>query len=856
MISIIKKMAHPFLITVTAAWVIYTLYIVSWSTMSVFRHMIYIENSLIQFRTIMLNLLTTEVVSVMLLVFGGGCIFMFFGTYGSKNFLCYTEILLLAAGMAATRWNTDILFHVNHGNRMIWIKSGDAMAALYVLCLFDLLLRRMRTRSWLLWINRAAAGALCALLLLLPPIRAAVALKIYTAVEMAVILLAFALWFGNRDKKGKQSVTLWDLTGFLVGYVTLLLVAFFKLDTTHVMHPLYQQYLMIVIPAYSCALPIVDVFRQRASLPFRRSQNRRFREAMNVKETVSRLLVEYCTQPIEHIQYINSRLHERWKDLPDTAKMNMIDRIFTDVNQLQQHIAYIGHHGSISNLTSSNRKIKASLPTIFSYVKANHDSLSIHWQYEFPEDFQEKLFVCGDPYLLIQANQSILSSLYEVCGEKRVRIACKKQDNTCLVSMTFHYDRKKRRTVQKIGRILTSKCGALDAVLDEEEILITAARNALIQHACQPKVKLLAHQTLRIQYRLPIWQEPQELQPISAPSPANITTRNKARIVLISTLPEQIDLIRSYLEYEPYTLYVLHSEENLMEHLQTLGNIKLVIVGTIFLELSVVQICQAIRAEYTMGQLPILLIKQREKIDLYSDTDKLVNDTLVEPFSAATLLQRIHSMALLQASIQDTIKTQLALLQAQMDPHFIFNTISTIMSFCIQEPKRAYELLAYFSDYLRASLFPGELREPIQIYQELDLINAYLQIEKMRYGSRLKCSMDVDIAGDCTILPLIIEPIVENCIKHGFIEDQCLEILVAVQQAGDRLRIVVSDNGKGMDADQVGELLTRKTAAGKNSIGLNNVNRRLQIHYGESLQITSKPDEGTAVSFQIPVEAQ
>ena len=855
MIEIYKKLIHPVLITITAVWVIYIMYIVSMNTLSAFRHLIYTEHSLIQFRAIMLSLLSTEVVSVMLLVFGGGCIFMFFGTYGSINFLKYTEILLLAAGIVATRWSTDILFHIELNQKLIWIKSADAMLVLYVLCLFDLLMKRMFKQHLLIWINRAVSGAVCIVVLGLTPILAVEAMKVYLLFETGVIILTSVLWFRNRKHNApKRSITLWDLASFPVGYFALFLVAYFKLDTTHALHTLYHQYLMIVIMLYSCALPIVDAFRQRSGLSYRRSQNRRFREAMNVKETVSRLLVEYCTKPIEHIQYLNSSLHQRWEDLPDNAKRNMIDRMFKDVNRLQQHIEYIGRHGTISNLTSSHRMVKTNLPTIFSYVKGNHDSLSINWQYETPDNFKQKLFVCGDPYLLIQANQSLLSSLYEVCTEKHVKITCEPQDNCYQVSMVFHYDKKKKHLVRAIRRVLTSRHGALDAVLDEDDILLTVARNALKQHACQPEVKWFPHQMLRISYRLPMWQEPQTLQPISAPAPENTVTKYNSRIVLISNLPEQIDLIKSYLEYEPYTLYVLNSEENLMDTLQQLGNIKLVIVGTIFLELSVAQICREIRKEYTMGQLPILLIKQNQKINLYGDTEKLVNDTLVEPFPAVTLLQRLHSMALLQASIQDTIKTQLALLQAQMDPHFIFNTISTIMSFCIQEPKRAYELLAYFSDYLRASLFPGELREPIQIYQELDLINAYLQIEKMRYGNRLECDVDVDITSDCTILPLIIEPIVENCIKHGFIEDQRLEIRVAVKQVNEHLQIMVSDNGKGMRTDQLDELLVRKTPGEKNSIGLNNVNKRLQIHYGEKLHITSKPEEGTSVSFQIPVE--
>ena len=94
--------------------------------------------------------------------------------------------------------------------------------------------------------------------------------------------------------------------------------------------------------------------------------------------------------------------------------------------------------------------------------------------------------------------------------------------------------------------------------------------------------------------------------------------------------------------------------------------------------------------------------------------------------------QRVLSLAMMQRSTEELRLARLEFLQSQMDPHFIFNAINVIMPLCLRDPKQAYALLGNFSDYLHGNLFPKESNSPIYVYEEVDLIRAYLALENAR----------------------------------------------------------------------------------------------------------------------------
>lgn len=194
-------------------------------------------------------------------------------------------------------------------------------------------------------------------------------------------------------------------------------------------------------------------------------------------------------------------------------------------------------------------------------------------------------------------------------------------------------------------------------------------------------------------------------------------------------------------------------------------------------------------------------------------------------------------------------KAELKALQAQIQPHFLFNAMNTIVSFCRTDALKARELLMKLSYYLRNSF--NTTGDFIPFSQELKHIESYLSIEQARFSERLEVQYDIDPNIDCLVPPLILQPIVENALKHGLMSTKQggkLEIHAHKNQA--TINIVVKDNGIGMTQQKIQAILegTDITAG----IGIQNVNNRLKSIYGTSLQIESIENKGTSVKLILP----
>jgi signal transduction histidine kinase len=195
---------------------------------------------------------------------------------------------------------------------------------------------------------------------------------------------------------------------------------------------------------------------------------------------------------------------------------------------------------------------------------------------------------------------------------------------------------------------------------------------------------------------------------------------------------------------------------------------------------------------------------------------------------------------------KSVIEAELKLLQSQMEPHFLFNTLANIRSLIDFDPRRAGEMLETFVAFLRTSLRTGRERT-VPLAQELDVVKNYLDLCAMRMGERLRYRIDLPEAlRGVRIPPLLIQPLVENAVKHG-LEPSINggEVTVAAEHAGDVIRIQVIDSGVGI----------RETAGGS-GIGLDNVRRRLAIMYSDAgrLVIEENDPSGVKVVIEIPAE--
>lgn len=193
-------------------------------------------------------------------------------------------------------------------------------------------------------------------------------------------------------------------------------------------------------------------------------------------------------------------------------------------------------------------------------------------------------------------------------------------------------------------------------------------------------------------------------------------------------------------------------------------------------------------------------------------------------------------------------KAEIKALQAQINPHFLFNALNTIVSFIRLNPNRARELIINLSTYLRYNLEIGE--NPVDIYRELEQVKAYVEIEKARFGDKLNIIYSIEDDLDVKIPSLIIQPIVENSIKHGILKGKGEgTVVIEIKKVDiDNTFIAIEDDGIGISKDIIDKVYEGKME--ENKIGISNVHNRLKYIYGEGLKI-KKLRNGTRISFNV-----
>ena len=225
-----------------------------------------------------------------------------------------------------------------------------------------------------------------------------------------------------------------------------------------------------------------------------------------------------------------------------------------------------------------------------------------------------------------------------------------------------------------------------------------------------------------------------------------------------------------------------------------------------------------------------------------------------------TLIDEVYTHKLSQAQLlsrQNDIRFKM--LASQINPHFLFNTLETIRMQAIADGSKdvAYTI-KLLAKILRHNLDVAE--RPVPLMEEIDVISNYLEIQHLRFKERVSYAiMFLCPVKDVEILPLLIQPLVENSFSHGLeshVRDGFIYILI--DSKDDTLSISVSDNGSGMSKEKLMELTKKlddnKVEAVNSSIGMLNVNQRIKLFYGEQygLNIQSEEGKGTVVTIQVP----
>ncbi|WP_128658896.1 hybrid sensor histidine kinase/response regulator [Paenibacillus sp. 598K] len=330
-----------------------------------------------------------------------------------------------------------------------------------------------------------------------------------------------------------------------------------------------------------------------------------------------------------------------------------------------------------------------------------------------------------------------------------------------------------------------------------------------------------------------------------------------AAILVVDDDPVNLKVLRKMLEDSAAVLTTVTSAREALVQLEA-RRWDLLIADVMMPEMSGYALSQAVRQHYSAAELPILLLTARSAAaDIYAGFQAGATDYVTKPVDVVELRHRIASLIQLKRSVDERLRIEAAYLQAQIQPHFFLNSLNAIMALGDFDIQRMQRLADALITYLQTSYHFINTKELVPLQHELELSRSYLYIEQERFGDRLQVVWEGDEDLPLQIPPLSIQPLIENAVRHGLLKRiKGGRLCIRIIREGDRATISVIDDGVGMTAAQIEEVLAwpRKSAEGK-GIGLSNTNQRLKQLYGQGLRIATQPGEGTTVSFDVLLDA-
>lgn len=202
-------------------------------------------------------------------------------------------------------------------------------------------------------------------------------------------------------------------------------------------------------------------------------------------------------------------------------------------------------------------------------------------------------------------------------------------------------------------------------------------------------------------------------------------------------------------------------------------------------------------------------------------------------------------------------KYELSLLQAQIKPHFLYNTFDSVCALAMMgDTKAVYTMMQALGQYYRKSLHKGQQIIPVK--EEIEIVENYLIIQSFRYDDVFEVEYDVDDSvKECKTVKLILQPLVENAIYHGFRENDLQgTITIRAKDDGDYIKFQVEDDGIGMEKEKLDKILYRTEDSPEKRFGLFGTIQRIQLYYQQEnlVQIDSEVGRGTVITVRIPKE--
>ncbi|MBK3497034.1 response regulator [Viridibacillus sp. YIM B01967] len=332
--------------------------------------------------------------------------------------------------------------------------------------------------------------------------------------------------------------------------------------------------------------------------------------------------------------------------------------------------------------------------------------------------------------------------------------------------------------------------------------------------------------------------------------PVKIEGKKGYTILVVDDDHSNLRILVNFIRSLDYTVIAVESGVDALKIIEN-ESVDLMLLDLMMPNMSGFEVCKIVREEHCLLELPIVILTAAGQLtDLIISLQGGANDFLQKPINLEELQVRIESLLSMKESSREAVKNELNFLSAQITPHFLYNTFNTIIGLSYKDEEKTREALQYLSTYFRAKLDFNAQNSLIPLENEIELVKAYLSIEKMRFGNRLTIEYDIDETIEALIPSMTIQPLVENAVQHGIAKKPnggTVKVTIVETTAG--VKIMIEDDGVGIPIQKQDELMNERSTR----IGFSNPFRKLKLIKKASFLLESNEGEGTKITIIVPL---
>ncbi|GEN89487.1 hypothetical protein OSO01_42260 [Oceanobacillus sojae] len=324
-------------------------------------------------------------------------------------------------------------------------------------------------------------------------------------------------------------------------------------------------------------------------------------------------------------------------------------------------------------------------------------------------------------------------------------------------------------------------------------------------------------------------------------------------VLLVDDNPASLLALNSILSEDMYDTVPVSNAKQALEEMKK-REWDIVVSDIMMPEISGYKLTGMIRERYSLTELPVLLLTGGNA-DIQAAFVAGANDYITKPVEPVELKARMDSLITMKRVAEQQLQFETAWLQAQIQPHFLFNTLNSILALSEWDVEEMRKLLNELSNFLRSKFRFQQMKDLIPLDEELNIVRSYLYIEQVRFGEALQVKWELDGYQGISVPFLSIQPLVENAVQHGIRNRQgkgTVVIRFKKDTACSKAFITVEDDGAGIETADIANILQGNSGS-ESGVGILNVEKRLHQHYGKGLMIDSSLNKGTSVSFEIDI---